>query len=314
MICYRPFRNTDLPLLAELWRLGATGRGFMQPMSTALLDQMVISKPYFDRLGLIVAVDESIPVGFVHAGFGPGADENRLSHEVGVTCILLTRPHEAEVTIAQELLARSEEYLRGRGAKILYGGGVRPLDPFYLGLYGGSEMPGVLTSDGITQQFYRANNYQEVERIRVFHLPLASFRPLVDRKQLQIRRTTRLETIVDPPARTWWEACTIGGFERLRFNLSSPEGPLGTVTLWRMDPLASTWGVCAYGMIELMVDPTRHRQGLATFLLGEAFRHLQSQGVSVIEAQATQQNAAAVALYQKLGFQEVDQGAILRKE
>jgi RimJ/RimL family protein N-acetyltransferase len=314
VIRYRPFRNTDLPLLAELWRLSATGRGFMQPMSTALLEQMVVCKPFFDRQGLIVAADENELVGFVHAGFGPAADENRLSNEVGVTCMLLTRPHESQATIANDLLAQSEDYLRRSGAKTLYGGGTGQLDPFYLGLYGGSEMPGVLASDSGTQQVYRSHGYQEIDRIRVFQLQLSSFRPLVDRRQLQIRRTTRLEVAVDPPSHTWWEACTIGGFERLRFNLSSPEGPLGTVTLWRMDPLAATWGVSAYGMIELMIDPTRQREGLATFLLGEAFRQLQSQGVTVVEAQAAHQNVPGLALYQKLGFREVDQGAILRKE
>ena len=36
--------------------------------------------------------------------------------------------------VAAGLLERCEEYLYQRGAKVLYGGSIRPLNPFYLGL------------------------------------------------------------------------------------------------------------------------------------------------------------------------------------
>ena len=35
---------------------------------------------------------------------------------------------------------------------------------------------------------------------------LSDFRPVVDRQQLKIRRQFTVETIVDPPTTTWWEA------------------------------------------------------------------------------------------------------------
>jgi len=49
--------------------------------------------------------------------------------------------------VADELLLRSEAYLQDRGSKIIYGGGIRPLNAYYLGLYGGSELPGILATD-----------------------------------------------------------------------------------------------------------------------------------------------------------------------
>ena len=74
LIEYRAFRNTDPPQLAEIWRSNSTSRGLMQPMSTAVFERFVLSKPTFDRQGLVVAVDEDKIVGFAHAGFGPTED------------------------------------------------------------------------------------------------------------------------------------------------------------------------------------------------------------------------------------------------
>ena len=68
------------------------------------------------------------------------------------------------------------------------------------------------------------------------------------------------------------------------------------------------------GLIDLEVNPEYRRQGLATFLLGEAFRHLQCCGISLVEAQTMQNNEPAKGLYKKLGFQEIDQGVVFRKD
>ncbi len=59
MIEYRCFRNNDPPHLAEVWRSADLGPLAMQPMTTADLEAGVFSKPYFDRRGLIIAVEEA---------------------------------------------------------------------------------------------------------------------------------------------------------------------------------------------------------------------------------------------------------------
>ena len=84
LIHYRAFRNQDLPALAEIWRAQAPERALMQPMSADLFESHVLSKPYFDSRGLIVALDDGAPVGFAHAGFGPNSDESGLSTQLGV--------------------------------------------------------------------------------------------------------------------------------------------------------------------------------------------------------------------------------------
>ena len=60
--------------------------------------------------------------------------------------MIIVAPEEQDGPLGEQLLAASEDYLRQRGAKLLYAGCVKPLNPFYRGLYGGSEMPGTLVS------------------------------------------------------------------------------------------------------------------------------------------------------------------------
>lgn len=315
MIRYRSFRNSDPPALAEIWRTQPPERGLMQPMSADLLEHEVLSKPYFDQQGLIVALDHDEPVGFAHAAFGPNRGESGLSTEQGVTCLVMVRANYQRQGIGAELLRRSEEYLRSRGARELYAGGTEVLNAFYLGLYGGSELPGVLDSAPRAKRLFAAQGYVAADRMLVLHRELAGFRAQVDRQQIQLRRKTSVRITPDPTARTWWEACTLGGLERTRYELLSRDGgqTLASATFWTMQPIAASWGVRAAGVLDVTVDPNQTRTGLATCLLGEGFRALQQQAISLVEVQVSERNIPAVSLWHKLGFNAVDQGTIFRK-
>ena len=67
-------------------------------------------------------------------------------------------------------------------------------------------------------------------------------------------------------------------------------------------------------MIGLSVDPSYRRRGLALFLLSEAFRQFLRQGILHVEVQARQTNPAVLEMLQKLGFSEVGQGGVWRKD
>ena len=82
-----------MPALVELWNSQAGRRALAQPMTQTLLEECVFAKPYFDRLGLIVAKDDDRLVGFAHAGFAAGADGLRLSTAVGAVNLVLVAEH-----------------------------------------------------------------------------------------------------------------------------------------------------------------------------------------------------------------------------
>ena len=123
MLTYRSFRNTDPPILMALWRSRAGQPGLMDPVSLDLLEQLVFAKLYFEYAGLVLAFQDGSPVGFAHAGFGPNEQLNAVSFDLGVTSIVVVHPDCPEGEIAAGLLDRCEQYLRARGAKVLYGGG-----------------------------------------------------------------------------------------------------------------------------------------------------------------------------------------------
>jgi GNAT superfamily N-acetyltransferase len=218
--------------------------------------------------------------------------------------------------LARELLARSETYLRQRGAKIIYAGGIRPLNAFYLGLYGGSELPGILASDPLFHETCRQSGYREIDRVEVMLLELANFRPPIARNLRQLRREMICHETQSPPARSWWDACTTGAFERIRFSVRRPgsNDSLADVWFWDVEPLSTSWGAPAAGMFDLEVPSDQRRKGLATFLLAEAFDRLRTRGIRMVEAQTMHNNAPALKLYEKLGFQKVDEGIVYRKE
>ena len=315
MYHFRPFRNSDPPHLAEIWRSQPPQRGVMQPMAAGLLEQFVFAKPYFDGEGLIIAEREGRPIGFAHAGFGPNDEGSALATEMGTTYALMLHRDAPDAAVADELLARAETYLRERGAKVIYGGGIRPLNGFYLGLYGGSELPGILANDTVFVDACLRAGYREIDRVMVLERDLATFRPMVSREQRQLRRIATSGERVAPPAATWWEACTTGSFERLDFfvqNLTTYE-VLGHVSFWDIEPLSTGWNAPTAGMFDLSVVTTSRRQGIATFLLGEALNRLRNRGMIRVEAQTMQGNTPALALYAKLGFATVDQGIVFRK-
>lgn len=329
-LLYRPFRNTDPRRLVEIWRSHSACRGLVQPMSVALLDEFVLSKPYFDRRGLIVAVDDSAagepsPVAFVHAGFGPNERGDGLDASVGVVAMLMCCPLEARAEVERELLARGEAYLVERGAKRILLGGVARTAPFYLGLYGGSALPGVLESDESLLAVARAAGaggdggdagYRAVRRRTVWHRELATLRPAVDRTQLQIRRRANVEVTPDPPSALWWEACVYGPMDRVRFDLVGREDAArwAWAEFWSMDTFSAKWGVRAVGLKRIEVAANQRREGLATFLLGDALKQLAGEGVAVVEAQADDDDLSSIALFRKLGFFEVDRGTVYEKQ
>lgn len=314
MIEFRCFRNDDPPRLAEIWRTADLGPSAMQPMTAALLEAAVFSKPYFDRHGLFVALDDGRAIGFAHAAFGPNAERSALDRSTGTTLLVVVVPHAEHDAITAGLIARCEGYLSQRGARVILGGGSPEMGGFYLGLYGGSDTPGVLDSSAAMQAAFQRAGYVTDRRIAVLRRSLGGFRPPVNRLQVAIRRSTTLSVVDEPSRRTWWEAATTTGLALRRYVLRNQvEELLGTATFWDMQPLASAWGVMAAGLMHVDIEGPRRRQGLASYLVAEAMHDLSSEGISLVETHVSEGNAAALSLFGKLGFTPAEHGTVFRK-
>ena len=318
MVEYREFRNTDPPAMVEIWQNCADQPGLFQPMSTHLLEDLIFSRLYFEREGIRIAWDGNRPLGFAHAGFGPSEDRNDVSTELGTTYQIRVRSDcDNPEQVADALLTQCEEYLVSRGAKVLYGGGIQPLNAFYWGIYGGSELPGILKKDWIAQTVFQSRGYKEIDRTVAFSGEIHSVAPPMTRGLMQHRRKMTVHKIEDPPTSDWWDASTKGVFQLSRFELQPRGGGecLGFALVRDMRFSENLFsGESSAGLIELEIEEGYRRQGLVTYLLSEVFHDLGRHRVNRLEIQTMQHNSAAVSLYEKLGFQKVDQGTIYRKD
>lgn len=316
MFQIRRFHNTDPPHLAEIWRSQPTQRAIAQPITTALLEQCVFAKNYFDPNGLLVATKDGKPIGFVHAGFGPSDCGSTLDCDFGTTYQIRVHSDHKDANIEDALLKASEEYLTGQGAKVLYGGGLLPMNGFYLGLYGGSELPGVLDSDSLQQEIYTRNEYRPIDRTPVMHCDLSLFQPPISRSSRECLRNNYVEVTPDPSPKSWWTGNTFGCFDRVNYNLMNRKTHVsaGEAHFWYMEPLAVTWGMRVVGLDHLEVHPDMRKKGMATSLLTQSFCDLRQDGVTLVETQTMINNEPALELYHKLGFIEVDRGTVYRKD
>lgn len=327
MIEYRTFSNIDPPSIRRIWNSQTGVLGILPAHSVDVLEQLVFSKPYFDSDGLILACEKGRAIGFGHAGFGPNEAETALMYDIGATCMLVVEPRDDQRLIGAELLLRCEQYLRSRGAKVLYGGSIRPLDPFYFDLYGGSEMPGVLESDLLAQSVFRAAGYKEIDRTVAFRRSLVRHDrshtgespPTISwaGKVVQPGDSFQVVPTADAPTASWWQACAFAPYELTRFDLvdRATGSQIGHVMFRNLEPPGTALFSRQVGLIDLEIEASRRRHGLATFLLNESFHWLTSRRlINLIEVQTTIHNTAAIRLYEKLGFRHAREASVFRQE
>ena len=270
MITYREFLNTDHPLIIDIWRHQNSCRGRVELVSRQVLDLHVFGKPYFERSGMLLAIEtdnagEERPIGFVHAGFGPTEDESDLDHSTGIICQLQVLPqHEQSAAVAQQLLGRACEYLKQAGSTKVYSHSQFPYAPFYLGMYGGSRIPGVLINDTQTTKSIKEFGFSNEDEILLLERNLVGFRAVVDRQQMTVRRQYNINPEADPMESSWWECCTLGLAQRDAFKAYDRKSNsiCGRVIFWDIQPLATEWSVAARGLYGLEVDEQRRGQGL----------------------------------------------------
>ncbi|MBM84170.1 MAG: hypothetical protein CMJ78_26750 [Planctomycetaceae bacterium] len=315
MIEYRTFRNYDPPHLLRLWSTAGLGRGAANGISVDAFDHVNFAQPYFDPQGIIVAVDGDTPVGFAHAGFGCNEDCSDLSRNQGVICAVVVDPSYRLQGIGCELLSRAESFLLQQGAGVISAGGAAPHDPFYFGLYGGSQPSGFLQSDLNAEPFFKKCGYSPGESYTVFQRDVTNARDPVDFQLNLIRRKTKLEITDQPDQPNWWWYTRIARLDSLRFSLVPKSGgdSFASVNVVGLDFFLPSWNARAIGLTDLVVneDVRKKKYGLA--LLVEVMRRLRNEMVSCIDAHVASSNEAGLKLFQSAGFVEVDTGSVYRK-
>jgi ribosomal protein S18 acetylase RimI-like enzyme len=315
---FRPFRNSDPPGLVKLWNQVVPRSATARPLRVHELDAHACGGVPFEAAGLIVAERDGRIVGYVHAGFGPdlpvaATRPFQLGHEMGTIAMLVVEPGLDDPQVVPGLLAAAESYLRARGARVVYAGGLFPLNPFYWGLYGGSEGSGVLSGHEAFHRGLIERGYQPAGSTVLLEADLSRPEPRDPRTPL-IRRQTLLEFAEDALPTSWWEGLALGEFQlteaRLRDRSSGTE--LARASTWDMSGFDREDGRARVGLINLEVLPDHRRKGYGRFLVGEILRRARSNLAGLLEVQTSSVNQPALALYESLGFQPIDQSTLYR--
>jgi ribosomal protein S18 acetylase RimI-like enzyme len=316
VIQYRSFRNTDPPGLAEVWNDALTGRGAVRLRNSSPLERFTCSKLFFDPHGLILAEEDGRCLGFVHAGFGANAAGQALDMQTGVTCLLAVSQSYRRRGIGTELLRLSENYLRLRGAQRFCAGPLAPLDPFYLGLYGGSELPGFLDSDPAAESFFTRRSYEVSRIVHVFQRRLGTALKVFDSRFIACRQRYELYEDAASRLRSWWQYSVFNGAEPRVFSLldKSSNQFAAQATLWEMEGFSNRWSMPAVGVVDWFVRPELRRQGVGKFLVTQLMRKAREELLEVMEIQISSENQAALKLCQGLGFEQVDVGRMFQRK
>jgi hypothetical protein len=174
----------------------------------------------------------------------------------------------------------------------------------------------VLASDQWHVQLFSQAGYQSVRKYSVLQRKLMDFRPVVNRQQLNIRRQTRLDWIIDPRSENWWEANLTAQHEFTAYRLLAAGNQTlwASAVFWDMEPLAGSWGVHAAGLLHYERTNACVEAGAEMFLLSESLKHLQASGVTLVETLVRHDDTVGMQLITDLGFQRVDEGVVFVKE
>lgn len=314
MVEFRTFRNSDPPKLLDLWNRSRTGRGFGQLTRYDQLEQAVFCKPYFDRGGLIVAEDGDRIVGFCHCGLGCDAMQSRLDQSSGTLCMIMVHPDFRRRGIGSDLLFRAQEYLKRQGVAAQYAGAMFPLDPYYHGLYGGSELPGVLESDHDATRFFMRRGYMPVEHCLVMQRSLDVIPEFKDTKLILLRRKVEVSVETWPTPTTWWKACTMNYQPALRYEVTdkNTKEVIGSAWVWDMESFTRATSYPTVGITAFYIEEQHRFQGYGKLLLNAILKHLKGQSIVVVEAQVMDGNASAISLYKNQGFERIDMGHVFK--
>lgn len=315
VVHYRIYQNTDPPRLHQLWHACALGRNAAEGFSCDVFELFACSPPYFDRRGLIVAVDESRVVGYVHAGFAVNEAESSLDHSQGIISALMVHPDYRRRRIGTELVRLAEEYLRQSGSEFVEAGAGLNRNGFYCGIYGGLEPSGFCSSAAPWADFFSQCGYVPGQETFVMRRDLLQSRDPVNAKLLRHRRHLNLVITDRPGKQSWWWFVRYGHLDSLRFELQekSNQKVVASGQIIGMDLFIPKWGVRSVGIRQIFVPETERRHGYAQALVLEICKRLRGESVQLVEAQMQSTNAAAIDLFTSARFELQDRMLTFRK-
>ncbi|MCC9658583.1 GNAT family N-acetyltransferase [Rhodopirellula halodulae] len=345
MATIRPFRNSDLPGLFDVWMRHWESTGQVPPVSVSILERAVLSRTFFRPDSLLVAEHGGDVVGWCHQFsddwqspspemLGPDSKHDLESvPEVDAVPTSLVAAicfaGEAGLAMCDALLTETMKQAADAGVKRMCVGPVRDARNGYGGLPPIGHGLGIPVTDARVASLLSRHGFHVARSLVRMVVNTSTYRPPMNREFLKLRRSTRIDRLPLLPLNNR-TAVAMSHFDMERNVLMDHQsnGELAAIDLWVGDPeghvmdgARSILSLRLMHPVELNGFPApQPKKGFVTSMAErELSTHEQFLVASIIQSLANRQiftvetaiDANAVKLKDQflyLNFQEHEQG------
>jgi len=307
------YRDEDLPGLAAAWNSCFRGGPNFVAVDEMDLRLRVLDQPAFQGSGLLVARSCGRVGGFVHFGprlnswqeseRGPRGERGRAGLDPREGHIYALVAPESERSLNDELLAAAESRLVAAGARrVLLGPSwVYGVQPFYNGIAGGYEIPGLSVRRESLVALAEARGYRQVAEYGTPELDLSVDAPLDQLADMTRELRARASQW---GLRTASRQLELRYFpRRLSVELVHGRQIVATTAYGVWTEYARQYRRQLYGLTSVQVAVEWRGRGLGKLIVIEAMEAARRDGAEGVHLHVWRSNEAAWNLYHRaLGF------------
>ena len=152
--------------------------------------------------------------------------------------------------------------------------------------------------------------YERQRTRQIFQKMLDSPLTVADTRFNMLRRRYEAQTLRIASVSSWWEECIWGTLEPVEVRMIDKltDIPAARALIWELEGFSWKWNYPSAGILDVQVRDDLRRQGLGKLLTSQVMRFLQDQFFAVCELHISDDDEAALALCQGLGFEQIDVG------
>lgn len=333
MALIRPFQNSDLPGVFEVWMRHWQAAKQTPPVSVSILERAILSRQFFDPSTLMVGLADDQVIAWGHSFVGQTDDSSLEAASTvtesttgkSATIAAFCMADEPGLAICDQLLLAIEAQLRESGVTEIRVGSVRDEHNGYVGLAPIGHGIGIPVSDARTGSMLSRHGYHVDRSIDRLVVSTSTYRPPVNRAFLQFRRSTRLDHLPVLPVGER-RAAAMSHFDVERHILMDhrQQEPMAVCGLWLGDPevqvMESSRAILSLELlpatdfqgrpVELGADaqPTEELSNEQQFLIASIVQSLSNRQIFTVEIAVDQGSNKLVEQLKQLKFECAEQG------
>ncbi|MCA9192411.1 MAG: hypothetical protein KDB03_11635 [Planctomycetales bacterium] len=310
-ICLRSFRNTDLKHICRIWN----EHHFESKLGTRLtplqFEICVLAKPNFSAENFFIAELDDIPCGFLYLDLEIEAETGEFCPSANISAFCVS-PCAEDEPIAGALLTKALDYCFQSKVQTCQFRPLFPANLLFVGLGPGDSMIGLTSSERRLCDWLTQGGFTALIPTNLWQLDVSTFQQPSDRVQLGIRRSSYVDRLLEEPELSWKVACLLGHAELSEFHLINRQSRQITCDslIWTLDPELSQRAEYIAWLWPLDQQIALGKADESLFLLGEAIRQLQQDGVDYVRTASIANQNIQANLLSRLGFIPFQSGVV----